>query len=179
VRSSAGSQSETAPAGRLVAGFRGAAPADSAALVDLLLRLGRLADDLPEVAELDLNPILADADADADGCVVVDARIRIRAPARERRLKLVSRARVSSALCESSRPCEPTADWEPRAPVMEQEASLAGKGPIRVLQVTASDVRSTGSPGVAAPCHAAKTNVDAYPAWSSAARTISRAMFEL
>ena len=46
-------------AGRLVAGFRGAAPADPVALVDLLLRLGRLAEDLPEVAELDLNPILA------------------------------------------------------------------------------------------------------------------------
>ena len=45
--------------GRLVAGFRGAPPADAAALVDLVLRLGRLADELPEVAELDLNPVLA------------------------------------------------------------------------------------------------------------------------
>ena len=46
-------------AGRLVAGFRGAAPADASALVDLLLRLARLVEDIPEVAELDLNPILA------------------------------------------------------------------------------------------------------------------------
>jgi acetyl coenzyme A synthetase (ADP forming)-like protein len=59
-------------AGRLVAGFRGAA-ADAVALQDLVLRLGRLGEELPEVAELDLNPVLAGP----DGCVAVDARIRI------------------------------------------------------------------------------------------------------
>jgi acetyl coenzyme A synthetase (ADP forming)-like protein len=70
-------------AGRLVAGFRGAAPADETALVDLLLRLSLLADDLPEVAELDLNPILALR----DGCLAVDARIRVADPARPHRTK--------------------------------------------------------------------------------------------
>jgi acyl-CoA synthetase (NDP forming) len=60
-------------AGRLVAGFRGAPAADQAALVDLVVRLGRLAVDLPEVTELDLNPVLAGP----DGCVVVDARVRV------------------------------------------------------------------------------------------------------
>ena len=54
-------------------GFRGAPPADADALVDLVHRLAALADDLPEVAELDLNPVLARP----DGCVAVDARIRI------------------------------------------------------------------------------------------------------
>ena len=39
----------------------------------------RWADDLPEVAELDLNPVIAHA----DGCVAVDARIRIEAPRRD------------------------------------------------------------------------------------------------
>ena len=63
-------------AGRLVAGFRGAPPADVDALVDLVLRLARLGDDLPEVAELDLNPVLALP----EGCVVVDARVRVRRP---------------------------------------------------------------------------------------------------
>jgi len=43
-------------AGRLVAGYRGHAPADAAALSDLLHRLARLADENPEVAELDLTP---------------------------------------------------------------------------------------------------------------------------
>ena len=70
-------------AGRLVAGFRGAAPADAGALVDLLLRLARLVEDLPEVAELDLNPILARP----DGCVAVDARVRISATHAEPRVK--------------------------------------------------------------------------------------------
>jgi acyl-CoA synthetase (NDP forming) len=70
-------------AGRLVAGFRGAPPASASALADLLVRLGRLAEDVPEVAELDLNPVLAGA----DGCVAVDARVRVQARPPERRLK--------------------------------------------------------------------------------------------
>ncbi|HTS72539.1 MAG TPA: GNAT family N-acetyltransferase [Gaiellaceae bacterium] len=70
-------------AGRLVGGFRGAAPADEAALVDLVLRLSLLADEVPEVAELDLNPVLALPDR----CVAVDARIRVAAPAHLRRAK--------------------------------------------------------------------------------------------
>jgi acetyl coenzyme A synthetase (ADP forming)-like protein len=60
-------------AGRLVRGFR-RAPADAEALTDLVLRLSRLAEDLPEVAELDLNPVLALPDR----CVIVDARVRLR-----------------------------------------------------------------------------------------------------
>ena len=70
-------------AGRLVAGFRGAAPADAGALIDLLLRLARLVEDIPEIAELDLNPILARP----DGCVAVDARVRISAAHAEPRVK--------------------------------------------------------------------------------------------
>ena len=60
-------------AGKLVAGFRGAPPADAAAIAAVLSALARLADENPEVAELDLNPIIASE----RGCVVVDARIRI------------------------------------------------------------------------------------------------------
>jgi len=63
----------TGKAARLVDGWRGAPAADRAALTDLLHRLSRLAVDLPEVSELDLNPVLARP----DGCVAVDARIRI------------------------------------------------------------------------------------------------------
>ncbi len=61
-------------AGQLVRGFRGAPSADAGALVDLVLRLARLADEIPEVAELDLNPVLALP----RGCVAVDARVRVR-----------------------------------------------------------------------------------------------------
>jgi acyl-CoA synthetase (NDP forming) len=64
---------ETGKAARLVAGWRGAPAADAAALEDLLHRLSRLAVDLPEVVELDLNPVLARP----AGCVAVDMRIRL------------------------------------------------------------------------------------------------------
>ncbi|UWZ40543.1 GNAT family N-acetyltransferase [Dactylosporangium roseum] len=57
----------------LLTGYRGAPPADTAALEDLLLRLGRLAEDFPEVAELDLNPVLAGP----DGCAAVDVKLRL------------------------------------------------------------------------------------------------------
>ncbi|MDX6401036.1 MAG: hypothetical protein QOF27_1642, partial [Gaiellaceae bacterium] len=49
-------------AGRLVRGFRGAPPADAGALVTLVHRLSQLALDLPEVAELDLNPVIGRED---------------------------------------------------------------------------------------------------------------------
>ena len=46
----------------LLLGYRGSPPADLTALQDLLLRISRLADDLPELAELDLNPVIARPD---------------------------------------------------------------------------------------------------------------------
>jgi acetate---CoA ligase (ADP-forming) len=70
-------------AGRLVAGFRGSPPADTAALEGLVHRLGRLAEDFGEVAELDLNPVIAGP----AGCVAVDARVRLASPPAERALK--------------------------------------------------------------------------------------------
>ncbi|WP_335992103.1 bifunctional acetate--CoA ligase family protein/GNAT family N-acetyltransferase [Glycomyces sp. MUSA5-2] len=42
----------------LLHGYRGSRPVDLRALTDLLVRLGRLAEDLPEIAELDLNPVM-------------------------------------------------------------------------------------------------------------------------
>jgi acyl-CoA synthetase (NDP forming) len=62
--------------GLLVAGYRGAPASDPAALADLIHRLSRLGVDLPQVAELDLNPVIAGP----EGCVVVDARVRVRRP---------------------------------------------------------------------------------------------------
>jgi acetyl coenzyme A synthetase (ADP forming)-like protein len=60
-------------AGKLVRGYRGASPADSEALTDVVHRLSRLGLDLPTVAELDLNPVLAMS----AGCVAVDYRVRV------------------------------------------------------------------------------------------------------
>jgi acyl-CoA synthetase (NDP forming) len=59
----------------LLFGHRGSPAVDTAALADVLLRVSRLADDLPEVAELDLNPVIATA----GGAQAVDARIRVTA----------------------------------------------------------------------------------------------------
>jgi acyl-CoA synthetase (NDP forming)/GNAT superfamily N-acetyltransferase len=63
----------------LLLGHRGTPPVDTAALADVLLRVSRLADDLHEVAELDLNPVIATP----DGARAVDARIRV-SPAQPR-----------------------------------------------------------------------------------------------
>ena len=54
-------------------GQPGQPAADIGALRDTLLRVSRLADDLPQVAELDLNPVIARP----DGVIAVDARIRV------------------------------------------------------------------------------------------------------
>jgi acyl-CoA synthetase (NDP forming)/GNAT superfamily N-acetyltransferase len=61
---------------RLLTGFRGAPAGDLAGLTGLVTALGRLAVDLPEVAELDLNPVVVSA----DGCAVVDAKVRLATP---------------------------------------------------------------------------------------------------
>ncbi len=70
-------------AGRLVGGFRGTPAADATALFQLVHRLSRLAEDLPEVAELDLNPVIGLP----GGCVAVDARVRLRTRPQGRSLK--------------------------------------------------------------------------------------------
>ncbi|TDC75633.1 GNAT family N-acetyltransferase [Micromonospora sp. KC606] len=57
----------------LLRGHRGAAPVDRAALADLLLRVGRLADEQPRVRSLTLNPVLARP----DGISVLHAAVRV------------------------------------------------------------------------------------------------------
>jgi acetyltransferase len=63
---------------RLLAGQRGRKPADRDAIARVLVQLAQLVIDLPEVAELDVNPLLADA----AGAIALDARIRIAAGGR-------------------------------------------------------------------------------------------------
>jgi acyl-CoA synthetase (NDP forming) len=70
-------------AGRLVSGFRGRPAADPASLTDLLHRLSRLGEDFPQVAELDLNPVVGLT----QGCVAVDARVRVHRSEPQQHLK--------------------------------------------------------------------------------------------
>ncbi|MCE7000866.1 bifunctional GNAT family N-acetyltransferase/acetate--CoA ligase family protein [Saccharothrix sp. S26] len=60
----------------LLAGYRGDEAADLAALQDLVLRLAALAEDLPEVRELALEPVLASA----AGAYVSSARVTLGPP---------------------------------------------------------------------------------------------------
>ena len=60
---------------RLLEGYRNHPPADIAAIENLLLRVARLVEEVPEIAELDLNPVIALPPG--QGCLIVDARIRL------------------------------------------------------------------------------------------------------
>jgi acyl-CoA synthetase (NDP forming) len=58
---------------RLLDGYRGAPKADVAALEDVLLRVSALVEAHPQIAEMDLNPVIVHP----RGAVAVDARIRL------------------------------------------------------------------------------------------------------
>jgi acetyltransferase len=58
---------------RLLAGYRNRPPADMDALVAVLVQVARLVSDLPEIVELDINPLLADS----SGATVLHARMRL------------------------------------------------------------------------------------------------------
>ena len=60
---------------KLLEGYRGHPAADLDALREVLLRVARLAEEVPEIVELDLNPVIALPPG--NGCRIVDARIRV------------------------------------------------------------------------------------------------------
>jgi acetyltransferase len=59
---------------QLLGAFRHMAPVDRAALKQVLLRVSEMVCELPELAELDVNPLIADA----SGAIAVDARVVLR-----------------------------------------------------------------------------------------------------
>ncbi len=63
---------------KLLHGYRGQAPADIEAIEEVLLRLSRLVEDVPEIGEVDLNPVFALAPG--SGCCIADARIQVKRP---------------------------------------------------------------------------------------------------
>ena len=60
---------------RQLRGFRGLPHADLDAIALTLIRVSQLVTDIPEIVELDINPLLADA----SGVVALDARVRVKA----------------------------------------------------------------------------------------------------
>jgi len=62
----------------LLFGYRGSPPVDVAAAENLLLRVGQLADALPEVVEMDLNPVVVGV----AGAVAADVKVRVEPAAR-------------------------------------------------------------------------------------------------
>jgi acetyl coenzyme A synthetase (ADP forming)-like protein len=62
----------------LLTGYRGHRQADVKAIEDVLLRISRLVEEIPEIVELDLNPIFCLPPG--QGCRIVDARIRVGKP---------------------------------------------------------------------------------------------------
>ena len=63
----------------LLTGYRGADPVDTDAVEDLVLRVARLAEDLPEVAELDINPVASGP----SGVMALDVKLRLTRPGPE------------------------------------------------------------------------------------------------
>lgn len=60
---------------RLLEGYRGAEPGDVRAVKDTILRVAQLVEDVPQIEEMDLNPVIVRRPG--DGVVVVDVRIRV------------------------------------------------------------------------------------------------------
>src|SRR5690606_9225653 len=58
---------------RILRGYRDVPAADLDAVALVLVKLAQLAADLPQIRELDINPLLADR----DGVIAVDARVRV------------------------------------------------------------------------------------------------------
>lgn len=58
---------------RLLAGYRNRPPANLDAILAVLIQVSRLVSDIPEIVELDINPLLADS----RGATVLDARMRL------------------------------------------------------------------------------------------------------
>lgn len=61
---------------RLLEGYRDVPPADVAAVEDILLRVARMADEIPEIAEIDLNPVRLFEPG--HGGMILDARVLVK-----------------------------------------------------------------------------------------------------
>ena len=66
----------------LLEGYRGHSPADIEAIHNVLLRVSRLVEEVPDIAELEASPIFVGPPG--EGCRIGDARIRVAHPRKGR-----------------------------------------------------------------------------------------------
>jgi acetyltransferase len=97
---------------RMLKAYRNVPAADEAAVAQLLVNLARMAADLPEIREVDLNPVLADE----AGAIVVDPRIAV-APVEPARRPLRGHPRFAVRPYPS--------EWERRFALQDGTAVLA------------------------------------------------------
>jgi len=69
---------QTIKAYSILKGVRGEPPCDIDSIKDCLLRLSQMVSEHPEVAELDINPLIVYPEG--EGCMVADSRILLRKP---------------------------------------------------------------------------------------------------
>ncbi|MHC4181574.1 MAG: acetate--CoA ligase family protein [Planctomycetota bacterium] len=74
-KSAAGKMVRELRTSSLLQGLRGEAPCDLPAVEEALLRLSQLANDFPQIGELDINPLILHSEG--GGCHVADIRIRL------------------------------------------------------------------------------------------------------
>jgi acetate---CoA ligase (ADP-forming) len=88
----------------LLEGYRGHPPADVEAIRDVLLRVSRLVEEVPEIAELEASPIFVGPPG--EGCRIADARIRAALPPKGQAARYTTMS--SSAVAAKGAPVEST-----------------------------------------------------------------------
>jgi acyl-CoA synthetase (NDP forming) len=74
----------------LLEGYRGHHPADIEAIHDVLLRVSRLVEEVPDIAELELSPVFVGLPG--EGCRIFDSRIRVTPPQKGRAARYTTAA---------------------------------------------------------------------------------------
>jgi acyl-CoA synthetase (NDP forming)/GNAT superfamily N-acetyltransferase len=91
----------------LLEGYRGHPPADIEAIHDILLRVSRLVEEVPDIAELELSPVFVGLPG--KGCRIVDSRIRVAPPQKGRAARYTTAApSVVPSVADASTPVEST-----------------------------------------------------------------------
>src|SRR5450830_1347246 len=84
----------------LLAGYRGYPPADIEAIHDVLLRVSRLVEEVPDIAELELSPIFVGSPG--KGCRILDSRIRVALPQKGRAARYTTSAPARPRAADAS-----------------------------------------------------------------------------